>query len=129
MSVFTHIASSLLESATAHGSRSTVVRPLLYLMVASLVALLTSLPLESPMWIQIILAGVVVCSLCFFIGMYWYFSRKQPDALRSETFALQRQLIERGLVGDSNLGKLVDIAGSGEPEAIAGADVKKIEST
>ncbi len=129
MSVWGNIVSGLLESATAHGSRSTVVRPLLYVLAISFTMLLVSLPLESPMWIQVILAGALVVSFFFFVVMYLYFARKQPDALRSETFAIQRQLIERGLVGDSLSGSLMDIGGSGGTQITNGTEVKKIEST
>lgn len=46
----------------------------------------------------------VLCMICHHIVAYRHFMRHDPDALRSEDFSIQKLAIERGLVGDSDIG-------------------------
>jgi Ca2+/Na+ antiporter len=52
------------------------------------------------MWIIITLFVFSGISFFFFLGMYLYFSIKNPDYLRSETFQLKKQSIE--ILGDKD---------------------------
>lgn len=51
-----------------------------------------------------------------YLGFYAYFAFKDPDALRSERYSIQKLALEKGFVGDSTTGdvKLRDIT-PGDP--------------
>ena len=128
MPSFGQLFHQLVDGMTAKGSRSNVVRPLLYIIGAFCFAVVAGVYVGAPTWMLVGLLSLLVASFLFFICMYVYFARKRPDSLRSETFALQQQLIDRGLVGDSSIGQLVDLEGTTSDASIAADNVKKIES-
>ena len=125
-----NIFAGVLEHSVGRASRSNVVRPLLYVIAALIVALLVAISLEAYVAIQIALMLTLLAALAFFAWMFVRFANKDPDALRSETFAIQKQLIDRGLVGDatSGLRTVNDLGTQAEGIETNKIEPKKIES-
>jgi hypothetical protein len=100
----------LLANQTAIGqSRSSVLNPLQWVLVILLLGLGILVMAKADSWIII---GVGVCAfldLAVLFAAYLYFMFKDPAALRSEGFSLQKLALEKGLVGDSLQGlKTID---------------------
>lgn len=99
-----HLASLLKEQVNATAWRSDVLKPLAWLiaMLALLVALLAFA--RAPEWLLVWAASsligtiglyALIYALCFFIDR---------DALRSESYSLNKLAIEHKLIGDSEVG-------------------------
>lgn len=97
---------SLFHQATAQGSRSTVLRPLQWFVGICIVGLLGCLKYGAPVGVLILFAVMVALIFLLFMGAYIHCLRTDKDALRSETYSIQKLAIERGLVGDSIVGIL-----------------------
>ena len=95
---------SLLQHATAEGSRSTVLRPLSWLAGICVVGLLGCLEFKAPDWITDMFAVMIALAFLLFIGAYIYCLMNDREALRSEKYSIQRLAIEKGLLGDSTSG-------------------------
>jgi hypothetical protein len=57
-----------------------------------------------PVWLIILLAVILVFAFILFFIAYGYCLIKDRDALRSETYSIQKMAIERGIIGDSSTG-------------------------
>lgn len=94
----------LLSRSTADGSRTNVLNHLQW-MIAALIAVLVSASLfgisEKLIWLFAVLLCVFI--ICYLIT-HFYFMFKNPDALRSEKFTIQKMALERGLIGDNVIG-------------------------
>ena len=99
-----------LQQAQTHGSRSTVVTPIAWLLALLLPAFLTSIQLAAPSWATILLGGLVCTVILTFLVAYAYFAVTLPDALRSEKFTLTKLAIEHSSKGDD----IVGLVGSDE---------------
>ncbi len=99
-----HLFSGLLRQATAQGSRSTVLRPLQWFVGICIVGLLGCLKYGAPLGVLILFVVMVALIFLLFMGAYIYCLCTDKDALRSETYSIQKLAIERGLVGDSTVG-------------------------
>jgi hypothetical protein len=67
-------------------------------------ALLAAVKLDAPKWMLVgVFAMLCLCFLLFIVA-YIYFCITNPDALRSEKFALTKMAIERGISGDNLAG-------------------------
>ena len=64
-------------------------------------ALLSSIPLNAPDWVLILLGVSSVVVLVLEVVVYVYLLFNDPDALRSERFTIEKMRIERGLMGDT----------------------------
>ncbi len=92
-----------LQEALSKGTKSTVLKPLGWLIVLCIVASIGTFG-SAPNWVGImfsIFGGLTI--ICYLIA-YGYFAFKDPDALRSETYSIQKLAIEKGFVGDSITG-------------------------
>lgn len=95
---------SLFQQASAEGSRSTVLKPLGWLIALCLAAILGSSWIEADAWIKKMLAVFLGLAILVYLGAYLYCLIFDRDALRSETYTIQKLAIEKGFVGDSNSG-------------------------
>jgi hypothetical protein len=99
-----NLIKELLSKSTANGSRTNALNHLQWMIAAFLAALLMASKYalaQSIIWlIAIVLCILILC----YLGTHFYFMVKDPDALRSEKFTIQKMAIERGLVGDSIMG-------------------------
>lgn len=93
-----------LQRALASGSRSTVLKPLAWLIGLCASASIASFSFSSPVWLGSmfgVLGGVTI--VLYFVS-YIYFGITDKDALRSERYSIQKLAIQRGLVGDDDVG-------------------------
>ncbi|WP_460095891.1 hypothetical protein [Pseudomonas sp. S3_C01] len=93
-----------LEQATAKGARSTVLKPLYMMMAVCIAGVFASFHFAFPVWISYIFAFFIVLTMSLYLFSYVYCLYKQPDALRSETYSIQKLAIQRGFVGDDKTG-------------------------
>jgi hypothetical protein len=92
----------LLSKQTDIGqSRTSALNPLQWTLAILLLGLLILLWTGADKWIIVGLGVCVFGDVGLLAFGYFYFMFKNPDALRSEAFSLQKMAIERGLVGDS----------------------------
>lgn len=100
-----------LSQASATGSKSTAMQPLIWLTGILISGLILSSSLGGPEWILVLIACLLGVTVLIFIGSYIYYGVKSPDALRSEKFTLSKMAIEKNLVGD-NLSGLIEVEGA-----------------
>ena len=101
----TQLIRAFLDQATAQGSRSTVLRPLAWIIAICVGAVLGAVEFKAPPWIVDLfgLSVGVAVTLYFVTYLYCLFTKKE-DLLRSETYSIQKLAIEKGFVGDSLAG-------------------------
>jgi len=104
---FLQMIATLREQMHAELTRTDVLRPLIWPITGLLAALTGALATKAPVWLLIGLAGAAGLMLTVYVGGYIYFVIKDPDALRSEKYKLQKLALEHGLYGDSAIG-LID---------------------
>jgi hypothetical protein len=101
-------------------SRSSVLNPLQWLTVILAASLLTAMAFHLPPWVGITITVFLAATVLLLLSAYIFFMQRNPDALRSEKYSLQKMAIEKGLVGD-------DIAGLINPEKIViSSDIKQL---
>src|SRR5712692_1602050 len=98
---------ALFQRADIGQSRSAITNPLQWAIAILIAGILLLWRAVDPGWILAVLTIFLCLFMLLFIGAYIYFSVKNPDALRSEHFALSKIAIEHGLIGD-NLHGLID---------------------
>ena len=116
-----------LEHASGSGRRSTAVSTLIVMGGVLLAGLVASVLFDAPQWLLEWLVGLVVGDAALFGIAFLYFMLKSPDALRSESFELEKMAMERGLFGDSLQG-LVAQGDGPKPPAIASGPPEQIEA-
>jgi hypothetical protein len=99
-----HLIGGLLHQATAQGSRSTVLRPLGWLASICGALLVAVIGAKSPTWVVAVFVVAVAATVILYMAAYIYCLLTDKDALRSETFSIQKLAIEKGIVGDSVAG-------------------------
>ena len=104
-----------LEHASASGRRSTVLSTLIVMGGVLLAGLVGSLLSSAPEWLLKWLLGLIVGDAGLFGIAFLYFMFKSPDALRSESFELEKMAMERGFFGDSLQGSFVQGDGPQPP--------------
>lgn len=119
------ILKSFFEHAASHGSRSTILKDLIWLIGVTFSALLTCSWLNIGSHVLYVITGVLVVEILLFIFAYVYCLFKNPDWLRSEKFSIQKMAIEKGVIGDSLTG-FVD-GGSEKAPPIGNASSKTLE--
>jgi hypothetical protein len=118
---------ALLNQASAQGSRSTVLRPLGWLLVICVAGLLACIEMKAPFWVFVLFAAMTALCFVLYLSAYIFCLLRDRDALRSETYSIQRLAIEKGFVGDSLAGvfdprTVIDVSNphkdidSGEPQ-------------
>jgi hypothetical protein len=93
---------SLLQQATAQGSRANALNPLAWAFGLSLSALLIAARIPSvPQWLLVLLGIAVAGTGLAFLVAYFILLFVDRDALRSERFTLSKLAIEKSVTGDS----------------------------
>jgi threonine/homoserine/homoserine lactone efflux protein len=92
---------SLLQQASAQGSRSTALNPLAWAFGLTLSGLIVSVSFKATDWIIVFLSVVSSLILAVFLFAYIYLLFRDRDALRSEKFRLSNIAPERSISGDS----------------------------
>jgi len=94
------------EQALAKGSKSTILKPLGWMMAICISATLTSAHFSLSEWIVYLFAGFSCVTMVLYLIAYVFCLAKDRDALRSETYSIQKMAIEKGFVGDDISGVL-----------------------
>ncbi len=96
---------SFLDQATAQGSRSTVLRPLGWIVAICAGATLAAVKFNASNWIILLFGVAAGLGIMLYLGSYIYcLATGREDLLRSETYSIQKLAIEKGFVGDSLAG-------------------------
>lgn len=98
---------TLFQHAAAQGSRSTVLRPLAWLLTICASSLVGCVQVKAPEWVVVMFGVLSAMSAFLYLGAYIYCLAHDRDALRSETYSIQKLAIEKGYVGDSSVGMLL----------------------
>lgn len=53
---------------------------------------------------MVFLGILIAITVCIYLISFVYFALKDPDALRSERFTLEKMAINKGIVGDDTTG-------------------------
>lgn len=110
----------LSESKTqVHQHRSTVLTPLIW-MVVVLSPMVIALAYSQASYALAVVMGVLLVAVVVFLGCYLWLFVKDRQALRSEDFVFAKEMMDRGLIGDSKEGLT-------KPEAIE-AEFKAVEA-
>ena len=98
---------SFLQRASAHGSRSTVLGPLNWLIGIIVAAILGCLRYNAPVALLLFFAVIIGFGVLLYLVAYAYCLKKDPELLRSEKYSIQKLAIQKAYVGDSSVG-LID---------------------
>lgn len=98
-----NILAALVEHATAQ-SKSTVLKPLAWLLSICAVSILGAVRFSAPRWLMIVLAVPFCLTVLLYCGSFIFCLFTDKDALRTERYSIQKLAIERGFVGDSSVG-------------------------
>jgi hypothetical protein len=101
-----HLIRAFLDQATAQGSRSTILRPLGWLIAICASATLGAVEFKAPTWLTVLFGACAGLGVLLYLGAYIYcLATGKEDLLRSETYSIQKLAIEKGgFVGDSVAG-------------------------
>ena len=80
------------------------------------------LELKSPAWVLTFFAVLSGCATVLYFAAFIYCLFVDRDALRSETYSIQKLAIEKGFVGDSSVGILVPNSQTKLPELARGEE-------
>ncbi len=97
---------SVFQKQMAHGSRSTSLNPLLWIFGVLLFSLFVINCKTEFSGICYLISGFLVLNILAIFAAYAYFAHKDPDALRSERFSIQKLAIEKGYYGDTLTGPI-----------------------
>lgn len=132
MNSFGQIISVLQTSLAGNASRTDGLRPLAWIVGMIITSLVATQFTDKADWLTVLLGVVLVSYLVIYAFSYLYCLIKSPDLLRSETYNIQKQAIDRGWIGDSSAGlfKAVDVTNSDAlPESVdSKVDQSKIGS-
>ena len=108
------LVAAFLQQAARQGSRSTILRPLGWL-IAILAALLTvTIRLDAAEWMKASITTLVCSSVVLYLCAYVYCLLNDKEALRSEKYAIQKLAIKKGFIGESGAGLVEGDADSQE---------------
>jgi len=91
----------LFQKSDASGSKSTILKPLTWFISLLLAAIIALSYTKANSWLIVFLVILISIAFIVFIMAYIYCLFKNPDALRSETFSIQKMAIEKGVFGDN----------------------------
>ena len=92
---------TFLQSSAAQGSRTTVLGPMIWIVSLIAACAVGTSWLAQSEWAQYVVIGLLIFVCLAFVLCYVYFMLRNPDALRSEKFVIEKAALEQGLVGDS----------------------------
>ena len=95
---------STLQQALASGSRSTVLKPLGWLIGLTLVGTVSTHRFGVQDWLTNTLGCLCIASIVLYMVTYVYFAFTDKDALRSEKYSIQKLAIQKGFIGDDQAG-------------------------
>lgn len=110
---------TFLQSAFSQGSRSTVLKPLAWIISILSASTISSFSFRAPIWVGTMFGVFSGLSMLLYLVAYVFFAWTDKDSLRSEKFFLQKMAIEKGFIGDDMTGyiKIVDpLSGKATPE-------------
>lgn len=90
------------------GNRSTTLKPIGWMISLLLIALIVSFNNLEESWLHVLLGISLGSLIALYILAYIYFMFKNPDLLRSESFNIHKMSIEKGVIGDSEVGIIKD---------------------
>jgi hypothetical protein len=94
----------VLQHARGALSRPDILRPLTWLIVLILLAIIGLVKWEASPWLIMTVAILLALVIFLYFGAYVFCLLKNPDALRSERYALQKIEFERSIYGDNKSG-------------------------
>jgi hypothetical protein len=98
------ILTTLLQHGLATSARSTVLRPLGWLVGLIGLVTLGCFQVRAPLWLgETFGISTLVVALLYLIA-YCYFAWTDKDALRTERFTIQKMAIQKGFIGDDITG-------------------------
>lgn len=115
---------SMLHQALASGSRSTVLKPLGWLIGLTLTGAIAAFRFSSSIWFSNTLGALCVLAILLYFVAYIYFGLTDKDALRSEKYSIQKLAIQKGFIGDDQIG-YIPLANNTAPPALLSADSPK----
>ena len=93
---------SLLQQATAQGSRANALNPLAWALGIVLSGMLVAARIPNlPTWALTLLGTCAAILVIAYLVAYFYLLFTDRDALRSERFTLSKLAIEKSITGDS----------------------------
>jgi len=93
-----------LLSMQSTAARGTALAPLQWLAGILGTALVGAIKANAPTSVVWTLLVLLIAVVVVFLVVYCVFASRNPDALRSEKYALSRMALERGLIGDDRAG-------------------------
>lgn len=107
---------AILSRVFAKTSRSTVLKPMAWLVGLCAPASISAFHFNAPNWVGTMFSIFSAVAILTYIFSYIYFMFKDPEVLRSEGFLIQQLAIEKGFVGDNEAGYIQaqDLAVRGE---------------
>lgn len=94
----------MFQQALANGSRSTVLKPLGWLVGLTITGTIAAYRWGSRSWFANTLGGLCVVSIVLYVLAYIYFAVTDKDSLRSEKYSIQKMAIQKGFIGDDQTG-------------------------
>ncbi|OFX25759.1 MAG: hypothetical protein A2041_14620 [Bacteroidetes bacterium GWA2_31_9b] len=101
------IIKELLHKSDASGSKSTILKPLTWLISVITGGIILLLEFNSPNWLIIMFSIIMGVAILIFFFSYIYCLFTDKDAIRSEKYSIQKLAIEKGLYGDNVTGILI----------------------
>jgi hypothetical protein len=125
---------TLLHHASVHGSKTTVLNPLIWLVGIELSGLVGLAGVDPHSRVIVLLEWLLALSILGMLLAYAFFAFRDPDALRSEKYTLTKMALQQGLRGDDLMGFVEPIEENqkiaalptGELQTVAPAPGKKI---
>lgn len=93
-----------LQQALSTQSKSTVLKPLAWLIALTLTASVAMYRFSLPGWLAGTVGVLCILSIVLYIVAYIFFALTDKDSLRSERYSIQKLAIEKGFVGDDTRG-------------------------
>jgi len=91
-----HNITGLLQQAIVHGSRSTVLRPLGWLIGILATLFLAAIRFQASAWMNAVIVALLGLGVLLYLGAFAYCLLTDKDALRAEKFSIQKLAIEKG---------------------------------
>ena len=101
-----NLIKAFLEQASAKGTKATVLKPLAWMMSILIAASLSAFYFDVPQWLGVLFSIFASLTMLLYLIAYLYCLFTDKEALRSETYSIQKLAIEKGFVGDSISGQL-----------------------
>ena len=84
--------------------KSTALAPLISFAAVLMPGPAAAVYFKAPSWLTVTLVVLLSLLVLTFLGAFIWFVFKNPDALRSERYSIQKMMIERGILGDTSSG-------------------------